>query len=156
MRFHSFARAFSLAAFMSVTAFIAMAFGVACVNTNKGKAMSADRLRTSPGTYTTSPKYIGAGTGATGAARTAVAADTALTTEVDSRVAGTESTVTTSQTGDTYQTAGTWTPSTSRAIDEMGTFDASSSGNMCISATLNVINVTSADTIAWTVKLQYT
>ena len=50
-----------------------MAFGAATVVTNKGKAMLADRLRTTPATYTTSPKYVGMGVGATGAARTAAA-----------------------------------------------------------------------------------
>lgn len=130
-----------------------MAFGVATVLTNKGKAMLADRLRTSPGTYSTSPKYIGIGTGATGAARTAVAADTALTTEVETRVSGTESTQTTSQTGDTYQTTGTVSITGTRAVDEAGTFDASSSGNLCVSATLNVLNLLSGDSLALTVKI---
>src|SRR6266576_2939233 len=120
-----------------------MAFGVATVVSNKGKAMLADRLRTTPGTYATSPRYIGIGTGATGAARTAVAADVALSTEVETRAAGTESTVTTTQTGDTYQTLGTVSITTGRAIDEAGTFDASTVGNMSVSATMNVINLVS-------------
>ncbi len=133
-----------------------MAFGTATVITNKGKAILADRNRTSPGTYTTSPKYCGMGTGATGAARTAVAADTALSTEVETRTTGTESTVTTSQTGDTYQVQGTITATTARSVDEFGLFDASSSGNMFLSATFAVVSLANGDSIQFTAKCQLT
>lgn len=133
-----------------------MAFGVATVLTNKGKALFADRARTTPGTYTTSPKYIGIGTGATGAARTAVAADTALSTEVETRASGTESTITTTQTGDTYQSQGTVSITGTRAVDESGLFDASTSGNMITSATLSVINLLSGDSLQLTWKVQIT
>jgi hypothetical protein len=133
-----------------------MPFGVATVVTNKGKAMLADRLRVTPGTYTAAPRNIGVGTGATAAARTAVAADAALSTEVETRVAGTESTVTTTQTGDTYQTQGTVAITAGRAIDEAGTFDALIVGNMSVSATMNVINLVSGDSLQLTVKEQVT
>lgn len=133
-----------------------MAFGVATVLTNKGKALFADRARTTPGTYTTSPKFIGIGTGATGAARTAAAADTALSTEVESRASGTESTVTTTQTGDTYQSQGTVSITATRAVDESGLFDASTSGNMITSATLSVINLLNGDSLQLTWKVQIT
>ena len=133
-----------------------MAFGVATVLTNKGKALFADRARTTPGTYTTSPKFIGIGTGATGAARTAVAADTALTTEVETRASGTESTVTTTQTGDTYQSQGTVSITGTRAVDESGLFDASTSGNMITSATLSIINLLNGDSLQLTWKVQIT
>lgn len=133
-----------------------MAFGVATVVTNKGKAMFADRLRAAPGTYTNPPKNLAMGTGATGAARTAAAADTALSTEVETRVAGTESTVTTTNTGDTYQVTGTQTATANRAVDEAGCFDATTVGNMGFSATMNVISLTSGDGIAWTWKVQQT
>jgi hypothetical protein len=133
-----------------------MAFGVATVLTNKGKALFADRARTTPGTYTTSPKFIGIGTGATGAARTAVAADTALSTEVETRASGTESTVTTTQTGDTYQSQGTISITGTRAVDESGLFDASTTGNMITSATLSVINLLNGDSLQLTWKVQIT
>jgi hypothetical protein len=133
-----------------------MAFGTATVVTNKGKAMLADRVRTSPGTYTTSPKFCAMGVGATGAARTAVAADTALSTEVESRTSGTESVVTTSQTGDTYQVVGTITATSGRSVDEAGLFDASSTGNMFTSATFSVISLNNGDSIAFTWKTQLT
>lgn len=131
-----------------------MPFGTATVLTNKGKAFLAERLRTSPPTYTASPKYIGMGVGATGAARTAVAADTALSTEVETRATGTESSVTTSQTNDTYQTVGTITATATRAVDESGIFDAATVGNMAASATFAVINLASADAIQFTWKVQ--
>lgn len=133
-----------------------MAFAVATVLTNKGKALFADRARTTPGTYSTSPKYIGIGVGATGAARTAVAADTALTTEVETRATGTESTQTTSQTGDTYQTLGTVSITATRAVDESGIFDAVSTGNMITSATLSIINLLNGDSLQLTWKVQIT
>lgn len=133
-----------------------MPFGTATVVTNKGKAIFADRVRTSPGTYTTSPKYVAMGVGATGAARTAVAADTALSTEVESRTSGTESTVTTSVTGDTYQDVGTITAAATRAVDEGSLFDASTSGNMFTSATFPVVNLASGDSIQFTWKVQLT
>lgn len=133
-----------------------MAFAVATVLTNKGKAMFADRVRTSPATYSTSPKYIGIGTGATSAARTAVAADTALSNEVETRATGTESTVTTSVTGDTYQAVGTVSITGTRAVDESGLFDDSTGGNMATSATLNVINLLNGDSLQLTWKVQIT
>lgn len=132
-----------------------MAFGVATVLTNKGAALFADRARTSPATYTTSPKWIGVGTGATGAARTAVVGDTALTTEVETRAVGTESTVTTTVTGDTYQSQGTVSITGTRALDESGLFDALTVGNMATSATYNLINLLSGDSLqlTWKVKI---
>ena len=133
-----------------------MAFGVATVVTNKGKAIFADRVRTTPGTYTNAPKYCAMGTGATGAARTAAAADTALSTEVETRVAGTESAVTTTQTGDTYQVVGTQSATASRSVDEAGLFDAATVGNMFTSATLNVISLVNGDSLQWTWKVQLT
>lgn len=133
---------------------IAWAFGVATVITNKGKAMFADRLRTSPGKYTTSPKFLAMGTGAHTAARTAVAADTALSTEVETRTSGTESTTTTTQTEDTYQVVGTIAATATRKVDEMGLFDASTVGNMFLSATLEEDVLNSGDSIEWKVKAQ--
>lgn len=130
-----------------------MAFGTATVLTSSGKRTSADRQQTTP---TRNPlKYIGIGVGATGAARTAVAADTALSTEVETRATGTESIVTTTVTSDTYQVVGTITASATRAVDEAGTFDASSAGNIGVSATFAVINLASGDSIQLTVKTTY-
>lgn len=130
-------------------------FGTATVVTNSGKAIAAKRqIGATPSQAP--PKYIGIGTGATVATRTAAAADTALSTEVETRAAGTESTVTTTQTNDTYQTVGTITATGSRAVDEAGTFDASTTGNIDVSATFAVVNLASADSLQLTVKKQFT
>lgn len=131
-----------------------MAFGVATVLTLKGKAMFADRLRTSPGKYTTSPKFLAMGTGATGAARTAANTDTALSSEKMSRTSGTESTVETTHPEDTYQVTGTQTATEELKVDEAALFDASTSGNMFASATLNVDTLSNGDSITWTWKIQ--
>lgn len=133
-----------------------MPFGTGTVVTNKGKAMFADRVRTTPATYTTAPKFVAMGTGATAATRTAAAADTALSTEVETRTSGTESIVTTGVTGDTYQVVGTVTATATRAVDEGGLFDASTTGNMFTSATFAVVNLASGDSIAFTWKIQLT
>ncbi len=137
--------------------FITWAFGVATVLTLKGKAMFADRLRTSPGTYTTSPKFLALGVGAhEGAGREAKNSDTALTNEKETRTSGTESTITTTNTNDTYQVTGTQTATAERAVDEAALFDASTSGNMAASATLATDTLANGDSITWTWKIQQT
>jgi hypothetical protein len=130
-----------------------MAFGTATVLTNNGKGQVAKQVA---GTTSLPPKYIGIGTGATGAARTAVAADTALSTEVETRATGTPSTVTTTQTNDTFQTVGTITATAGRAVDEAGLFDAVSAGNMFVSATFPVVNLLTGDSLQITGKVQFT
>lgn len=132
-----------------------MAFGAGAVLTNVGKGIAAKRhVGSTPAQA--EPLYIGMGTGATGAARTAAAADVALSTAVESRTAGTGSTVTTTQTNDTYQTTGAISATTTRAVDEVGTFDASSAGNMAVSITHAVVNLSSGDSITYTIKTQFT
>lgn len=133
-----------------------MAFGVATVLTHKGKAVTAKRLIGATPTQT-EPKYLGLGVGATGAARTAVAGDTALSSELsEGRATCTTSTVTTSQTDDTFQAVGTVTASGNRAVDEGGLFDANTVGNMYLSATFNIVNLASGDSLQITAKCQYT
>ena len=131
------------------------AFGVATVITSIGKGVAAKRMFGSTPAQV-EPNYIGIGVGATGAARTAVVGDTALSTAVESRVVGTSSTVTTTNTNDTYQSVSTITASATRAVDEAGMFDAASSGNMFMSATFNVISLNSGDSIQLTCKTQFT
>lgn len=131
-----------------------MPFGTATVLTNGGKRTAADRQQTTP--TRNALKFLAMGVGATGAGRTAAAADTALSTEVETRASGTESTVTTTNTGDTYQTVGTVTATATRAVDEAMTNDASSAGNMGVSATFPVINLSSGDSIQFTAKTQFT
>jgi hypothetical protein len=131
-----------------------MAFSAATVLTAKERAIVADRFGT-PATYTNPPKFIGVGTGATAAARTAVAADTALSTEVETRTAGTQTTVTTTLTGDTSQVVGTITMTAARAVDEGGLFDAASAGNMAVSWTQLIDSFSIGDTYTITVKIQW-
>jgi hypothetical protein len=131
-----------------------MPFGVGTVVTNGGKRTIADRMQTTP---TRNPlKFIAMGVGATTAARTAAAADAALSTEVETRTSGAESNVTTTQTGDTYQVVGTVSATATRAVDEGGLFDASTVGNMGTSATFNVISLVNGDSIQFTWKVQVT
>src|SRR3954464_15291083 len=132
-----------------------MPFATGTVVTNKGKAVLADRVRTTPGTYTGAPKYVAIGVGAPAAARAAAITDTALSSEVETpRTAGTESTVTTGVTGDTYQVVSTITASAIRAVDESGLFDATTAGNMFTSATFPVVNLSSGDSVQFTWKVQ--
>lgn len=131
-----------------------MPFGAGQVVTNSGKAIAAKRhAGTTPAQA--EPLYVAIGTGATAAARTAAAADTALSTQVETRTAGTSSEVTTTVTNDTYQVVGAITATASRAVDEAGTFDASSAGNMDLSATFAVINLNAGDTLQVTFKKQF-
>ena len=132
-----------------------MAFGTATVITSVGKGIVAQRLIGATPSQA-EPKYIGIGTGATGAARTAVAADTALSTPAESRVAGTGTNVTTTSTNDTAQWVGTITATAARAVDEAGLFDAASAGQMFLSATFNVISLAIGDSLQLTCKAQAT
>lgn len=125
-----------------------MAFGTATVFTNSGRAIVTNRIIGAG----TEPKYIGIGTGATGAARTAVVADTALSTEVETRANGTGTRVTTNVTNDTYQTVGTVTATALRAVDEAGTFDAATTGNIAVSATFGVVTLQTGDSLQITAK----
>lgn len=128
-----------------------MAFGSATVLTSLGRAVTTNRLKGAG----TEPLFVGVGVGATGAARTAVVGDTALSSAVESRVSGTSTQQTTSTTNDTYQVVGTVTATSARAVDEAGLFDASTSGNMYLSATFPVVNLSTGDSIQATLKVQY-
>lgn len=132
-----------------------MPFGVATVITNAGKAILAKRLIGSTPSQA-EPNYSGIGVGATGAARTAAVADTALSTAAESRVAGTSSNVTTGVTNDSYQVVATHTATAARSVDEAGLFDASTAGNMFLSATFNVISLATGDSLQLTYKVQNT
>lgn len=130
-----------------------MAFGTATVVTNVGLGITGRQVA---GEAQDDPKYLGIGTGATGAARTAVVGDTALSTEVETRVgANSASAETTTQTDDTFQVIQTITATGTHAVDEAGIFDASTTGNMFISATFAVVNLTADDSIQITATAQY-
>ena len=99
----------------------------------------------------TPPKYIGMGTGTT----TAAVSQTALVTEVETRATGTESRTTVTQTNDNYQVQGTITATAGRAVTEAGTFDASSSGNMMIRGDFSAVNLSTNDSIQFTVGTKF-
>ena len=125
---------------------------LATVFTAAGTAIVTNRM-TQAGT---APKNIGWGTG-TNAASTA---DTALQTEAapttsGGRTVGTESRVTTVDSSDTYQVAGTVTAGGVLAITEAGLFDAVSAGNMLIRSVFSAVALISGDSIAFTVKLAF-
>ena len=131
-----------------------MTFATATVVTNKGVAIFADRVQTTPATYTTAPKFVRMGTGATAAARSAVKADTALSVSAQTSATGVESITATTVTGDTYRVVGTVGATGAQAVDEAGLFDAATVGNMFTSATFAVINLAASDTIQFTWNVQ--
>ncbi|MFA5130417.1 MAG: hypothetical protein WC477_05930 [Patescibacteria group bacterium] len=97
----------------------------------------------------TEPKWIAWGTGTT----TATAINTALVSEASpTRVTGTSTQQTSTTTCDTYQVTGTLTATSALTISECGLFDASSAGNCFLRATFDAINVSSGDSIAFTIK----
>ena len=123
---------------------------------NTGRAIITNRITGSG----TEPKYIGVGTGATAGSTTVALTDTALTTEVDSRVTGTSSRTTTSTTNDTYQVTGTFTcGATSRTITEVGLFDSATvaGSTMFVRGVLNTAaTLTNGDSVALTFTVQVT
>lgn len=127
-----------------------MAFGTATVITKLGFSIIANRIQTTP--TINAPKFVAIGTGATGAARTAVNTDTALSTEIETRATGIESQATTTETGDTYQVVGVITASAPRSVDEGGLFNASSGPTMFLSATFTVIPLSTNDSLQLTCK----
>lgn len=139
-----------------------MSFGTNTCLTNTGRAMTADRVRTSPATYTKSPIWSAMGKGATGAGRTADVTNTSLSLETEMRGSGAESVATFSVTGDTYQNVGlivatTACSTSAQSIDEAGLFDASSSGggNMFASGTFSVQTLNPGDTLQLTWLVTY-
>lgn len=109
--------------------------------------------------YASLPKYIQWGTGS-GAAASANVVTTTSTTEA--RTSGTASQTTTTQTNDTYQVTGTVTALGTRAITEVGLFDAAGAGspptggNMDVYGDFSVINLANGDSIAFTIKVAFT
>ena len=128
-----------------------MAFGTATVLTNAGRAITTNRIKG----LGTEPSYVGVGTGATAAARTAVVADTTLSNAAGARVSGTSTQQTTTVANDTYQVVGTVTAVGAIAVDEAGLFDAATAGNMFLSTTFPVVNLAIGDSIQTTLKVQY-
>lgn len=104
--------------------------------------------------YASRAKYVGWGTGS---GQSATSTDLA-TAANESRTDGTSSQQTTNTTNDTYRVVALITASGSRAITEVGVFDASGSGNppsggnLCMYADFSVINLASGDSITFTIN----
>jgi hypothetical protein len=127
-----------------------MAFGTATVITRGGFSIIANRIANTP--TLAAPRFVAIGTGATGAARTALATDTALSTEVETRATGVESQTTTTNSGDTYQVVGAITATAPRNVDEAGLFNAVSGVTMFMSATFTVVPLSTNDTLQLTAQ----
>lgn len=120
--------------------------------TNVGFALVAGRLNGSgsPAAAT----WIAVGTGATAAAVTDTTLGTELAVSGMSRVSGTVSLVTTTQTNDTAQITTTFTVTGSAAVTESGVLNASSAGTLLCRQVFSAINVVSGDSlqITWKIK----
>lgn len=108
--------------------------------------------------YSSKPTYAQWGTGS-GAAASANAVTTTSTTEA--RVNGTSSRQTTTATNDTWRVVATITAAGTRAITEVGLFDAAGTGtpptggNMCVYGDFSAINLASGDSIQFTVNVAF-
>lgn len=111
--------------------------------TNVGKAAITAWLITSLN------KFVASGTGATAEANT----QTALVTEVETRVSGTQTQGTTTTSNDTYQVVATQSITATRALVESGVFDASTVGNMFCRGVFTTINLNNGDSIQYTWKI---
>lgn len=122
---------------------------MATVVTNTGKGLITAQLLTTASAKTW---YVSWGTGA----GTAAATDTTLFTEsAESRVSGTTTQQTTTTTNDTWQCTGTMTATGTRAITNAGVLDASTSGNLLMKGDFSTINLSTSDSIAFTMKIQF-
>jgi len=100
--------------------------------------------------------YLAVGTSATAES----AAHTALQAEITdsglARVAATVSRVTTTQTNDTLQLYYVWTATATKAIEEVGAFNASSAGSMLGRKLTTTKTVNNTDTLTATYKFIFT
>jgi hypothetical protein len=114
-----------------------------------GKAITAGLVS---GVTALLPKYVACGTGAGPADSTA----TALSTEVETRSGANAPTrVTTTVTNDTFQVTNTISITATRAITEVGLFDAATTGNMFIGSGISTINLANGDSLQLTFKCKY-
>lgn len=115
-------------------------FSVNNIVTNAGKAQLALLAGDASATPFT---YIALGSGTTTAAASQTALVTELTTNGLARAVATISRVTTTVTNDTYKAVYTWTASGSSTIEEIGVFNAASSGTMlsrALTGTKSIVN----------------
>ena len=106
--------------------------------------------------YASRARYLQWGVGS---GQSATSTDLASKTGTsEARIEATSSQETASTTGDTYQLVGTLTAAGTRAITEVGVFDAAGSGsppaggNMGIYGDFSAVNLASGDSITFTVR----
>ena len=93
-------------------------------------------------------KYVTWGTDGTEAAPT----DSDMTAEsAEDRVAGTQSQQTTTTANDTYRVVSELIATDTRAINEVGIFDAATDGNMFMHANFSTKNLDAGDSIEFTI-----
>jgi hypothetical protein len=92
-------------------------------------------------------RHIGWG-GGTGQGVTATNLASAF---AEARTAGTASAQTTTTTGDTYRVTGAITATATRAVTEVGVFDAATGSNLRIYGDFSVLNLNTSDSITFTI-----
>jgi hypothetical protein len=121
--------------------------------TTSGKGLISGRINGvgSPA----APSYMGIGTGTNAAAAGDVALQTESTGNGYDRMSGTMSTQTTDVTNDTNQLIGSWTVTSSKAITEMGIFNAVSAGTLLVRNVFSAYTLQVGDTFTITHKLKH-
>ena len=99
--------------------------------------------------------YLAVGTSATAVAASQTALQSEITDTGLARAAATVSRVTTTVTNDTLQLVYTWTASGSKTVEEVGVFNASSSGTMLSRALTGTTSLVSGDQIQATYKVSF-
>lgn len=98
--------------------------------------------------------YLAVGVGTTAADATDTTLETEITDSGMARAATTNSRVTTSVTNDTLRMIKTWSVSGTKAVTEIGAFNASSAGDMAGRSVFSAINVVSGYTLIGTYDFQ--
>lgn len=99
--------------------------------------------------------YLEVGTSSTAVSAGQTALQAAIVDTGLARAAGTVSRITTSVTNDTFQLTYTWTASGTKAIEEVGVFNAASTGTMLSRALTTTKTVLNGETFTATYKLQF-
>ena len=118
---------------------------------NAGRAQVALLIGQSGTLFT----YLAVGTSSTAVNATDTALNAEISTNGLSRVAGTVSRVTTSVTNDTYQVTTTWTATGSSTVQEVGVFNAASTGTMLGHALTGAKSVVNTDLLIGTYQVQF-
>lgn len=120
--------------------------------TNAGKA----QISLLAGDASATPfTYLAVGTSSTAFAASQTALQAEITDTGLARAAATVSRVTTTETNDTLQLTYTWTATGTKAIEEIGIFNASSSGTMLGRALTTTKSVVNGETITATYQVKF-